>query len=206
MKKLLALTIVALFVIAATASAQIPSLPSKPFVIQIGGGLSLPQEEDFDTEFGMGYHGLAGIAFNTGPLFSIQLRGEYHFFPLDVDEIDGEDVSNVNGGDFTALMVGANIKVQPKIPMMPIKPYGLVGGGFAINGISDIDELYDFESSTDAYYQFGLGVEFAISPMVFAFIEGRYVIINKSEITINGETEDVENNPSFIPISVGIRF
>jgi len=184
MKKIL-FTIGLIVIFAACASAQV----SKPFAAYVGGGISLPNG-DFGDLYKNGYHGLAGVGFNVAPMMQLMAKGEYHMFSPDGD---------VDGGDFKWLMVGADLRFSPSMPMAPIKPFGIAGLGFANLNVSDMNTpllgTVSFESQTDLYYELGAGVEFAAGPSMSFFAMARYVNVNTDG-----------NASKYIPVTVGLKF
>ena len=186
MKKLI-LTFAVIILFAGLASAQ----DVKPFNIYAGGGLGSPNGSDmFKDYWKMGYHGYAGLGFNFMPMMQIIGKAEYHMFSVDTDS-DGElaDVAEA-AGDMTTFMFGGDVKLNPKAPFMPIKPFAIAGIGFASSSFSELNE-----SSTDFYWNIGGGLELGGQGPLKFFAMARYV-----SISTEGEST------TFIPVTLGIKF
>ncbi len=186
MKKIALLTAM-LVVIAASAFAQVPS---KPFSIYVGGGLSFPVSPDstFKTLYKTGYHGLVGLGFGTMPIMQFVAKAELHSFSADASDL----------GNFTVLMFGADVRFAFGVPAAPIKPFVLGGGGLAHVkvGESTIGSItIPSASENKFYYNIGGGVEFNAGSTLKLFVQARYV----------GFKAD-EENYAFIPVSVGLKF
>ena len=188
---------VVLLLIFATASWS--QLPSKPFNLYAGGGVSIPTSPDaFKEGWKLGLHGSGGLGINFGAIPNFQVIGkvEFHTIPFDWDKA-GQP--NASGGAFQILMFGADGKLAFGVLAAPMKPFILGGVGGARISFSDISNagntvIVDF-SETDFYFNIGAGVEFGSGPALKFFIMARYV-----NIATEGEST------AFIPITAGIKF
>jgi opacity protein-like surface antigen len=195
-KSLLVLSI--LMVFALSASAQ---MPSKPFNLYAGGGLSLPMSPDgFKDGYKTGFHGYIGCGFNVMPTLQLMGKLEYHTLSADwagytlalgVDE-------EADGGTYTPLMFGVDGRWSFGVPAMPARPYVLGGLGFAHLSISDIEYeggSMSFDSETKFYFNIGGGVDFKITPVSSLFVQARWI-----NIATEGDAT------AMIPITVGMKF
>ncbi len=185
--------------LASTASAQ---LPSKPFSLYIQGGASLPQE-DFKDVYKLGYHGAGGLGISIFPKVEAVGRVSYHKHSLEsVTSLLGDDSQvDVDGGDLTMLMYGANLKLN--LGVLVTNPYLLAGYGWAKFDIEDmtfsasgVEHTQTFDSHTDNYWILGGGIEFSRT-----FIEGRYITF------LEDDDDEVENDSKskLITVSLGIK-
>ncbi|MEA2030676.1 MAG: outer membrane beta-barrel protein [candidate division Zixibacteria bacterium] len=204
--KTLKITLAAVLILAVGASAQ---LPSKPFNIYIGGGVTLPNQPDgFKDRNNLGYHGMAGLGLNVFP--KIQLVGKLGYYDLSLDKDkygNVEDVTGVDGGDFTAFTYGADLKLAIGVPMMSVKPFVFGGIGMANLGVSeisfDMDKVPEWNASK-IYYNFGGGLEFKYGPGLTFFVQATYLSISGDKDPKSlGETD---NRIVMIPVSLGLKF
>ena len=199
MKKLF--TILAILIaFSGTAMAQ---MPSSPVSLYAGGALSIPSSPDaFSETFKSGFHGMVGVGYSVSPMIEMVGKLEYHSFKFDFDNAMMEGYS---GGSNNVWMYGADAKVTPSLPALPIKPYGLVGVGFATMkqtefdgptslALSALNEYLPY-SQTEMYWNIGAGFNLATSPAMSLFAQARYV-----SIQTEGESS------SFIPFTVGLKF
>jgi Outer membrane protein beta-barrel domain len=176
------------FMLCAAVSAQ---APASPVSIYAGGGLSMPMAPDlFKDYWKMGFNGMLGAGYGLTPAFQIVAKGEYHMFPLDVEGVEGADIS--------ILMFGADGRFAVGLPAAPIKPFFLVGAGMAKLSASDLESgafTVGFPEETDFYFNAGAGVEFKVGPKANLFVQARYVdVMSEGEAT------------AFIPFTVGLKF
>ena len=185
--------------LASIASAQ---LPSKPFSLYIQGGASLPQE-DFKDVYKLGYHGAGGLGISIFPKVEAVGRVSYHKHSLEsVPSLLGVDSSvDVDGGDLTMLMYGADLKLN--LGVLVTNPYLLAGYGWAKSDIEDVtfsasgvEHTETFDSHTENYWILGGGIEFSRT-----FIEGRYITF------LEDDDDEVEGDSKsrLITVSVGIK-
>jgi len=203
MKKTFYLVIALVLVFALTGSAQVPS---KPFNIYAGGGLTAPSAPDlFKDTHKNGFHATAGLGFNAYPFIQLVGKVEYHTMSMDWDEIRTLDAlidAGTEGGKKNIWMYGVDARFSLGAPGAPFKPFGLAGVGFASISQSDITtvlnpadvEAYDFDNETKFYFNLGGGIEFQAAPMITLFLQGRYVNIKQDG-----------DNLIMIPITLGIK-
>ncbi len=199
MKKLIILA-VCIFALTATASAQVPSSPVKLYA---GGLFSLPQGPDaFNDAFNTGFHGFVGVGKDLSPMFQLVGKVEYHSFGFNFDDAG---INNADGGSLNAWLFGADARISPSLPAAPIKPFIFGGVGFASVKQSEF-ESSDLSlatslnqttgtSSTDLFFNVGVGADLFSTPAMTIFAQGKYVSI---------QTEG--DATSIIPISLGVRF
>lgn len=202
MKKLL-LTLAVMIAFAACASAQVPS---KPFNVYAGGGLTFPTgPEGFNDLHKLGYNLGGGIGFNAMPM--IQLIGKVEFHSISKDWDFFPEYSDViSGGKFQIWMYGIDARLAPKLPAVPIKPFALAGIGFARLSQTDIVTpletaeletlgIFAYEPETKFYFNIGGGVDFQPFPMLTMFLQARYVSIKQDD-----------ENLVMIPVTLGVKF
>ncbi|MCK4372506.1 MAG: outer membrane beta-barrel protein [candidate division Zixibacteria bacterium] len=185
--------------LASTASAQ---LPSKPFSLYIQGGVSLPQE-DFGDLYKLGYHGAGGLGISIFPKVEAVGRVSYHkYSPESVTSMLGvESPIDVDGGDLTMLMYGADLKLN--LGVLVTNPYLLAGYGWAKFDIEDVtfsasgvEHTQTSDSHTDNYWILGGGIEFSRT-----FIEGRYITFLEDD---DDEAES-DSKSRLITVSLGFK-
>ncbi len=193
-------------VMAVAASAQVPS---KPFNIYGGGGLTLPnQPTDFKDAYKTGFHGFAGLGLNFSPMIQMVGKIGYHTLSLDTDAFGGDGMANVDGGTFSVLTYGVDARVAIGAPAVPVKPFGFVGLGMANVNLgevtSDGDPLPEWTASK-LYYNFGAGLEIKQGPGLTFFLQASYM-------SVSGDTDagaamgGSDNRIVVVPISLGIKF
>ncbi len=185
--------------LASTASAQ---LPSKPFSLYIQGGASLPQE-DFKDIYKLGYHGAGGLGISIFPKVEAVGRVSYHKYSLEsaASLLGIDSPVDVDGGDLTMLMYGADLKLN--LGILVTNPYLLAGYGWAkfdredvTYSVLSVEHTQTFDSNTENYWILGGGIEFSRT-----FIEGRYITFLEDD---DNEVED-DSNSRLITVSVGIK-
>ncbi len=181
------------------ATAGWSQLPSKPFNLYAGGGISNPTSPDaFKEGWKLGFHGSGGLGINFGVVPNFQIIGkvEFHTMPFDWDKAGLPDAS---GGAFQVLMFGADGKFALGVPAAPMKPFVIGGAGIAKISVSDITNAGSTVAvdadETDFYFNVGAGMEFGSGPAMKFFILARYV-----HIATEGEST------AFIPVTAGIKF
>lgn len=181
MKKLfLALAMVLILCVSISAQSV------KPITFYAGGGISIPNG-DFGVLYKNGYHGLGAVGINVAPMVQLMLKGEYHTWSSDLPGFDS---------DFSTMFFGGSFRVSPSMPMSPIKPFGLAGGGLASTKSTVVILNNSIEgTSSNFYFEFGGGLDFKVGPMMAMFIQGRYVSINSGG-----------GSMSYIPFTVGLKF
>jgi len=198
MKKLMMILAI-LVAFCASASAQVPSSPVSFYA---GGALSIPSGPDsFKETFKNGYHGMLGVGFDLNPMFEIVGKLEYHTFQFDFTDV----MSEYSGGTNKMWMYGADVKLSPSLPALPIKPYALVGVGMASISQSEFSGPTSLslsilnsaigESKTKMYWNLGVGMNLMSTPVFSLFAQARYV-----NIATDGESSQ------FIPITIGAKF
>ncbi|MDD4051168.1 MAG: outer membrane beta-barrel protein [candidate division Zixibacteria bacterium] len=154
-----------------------------------GGGVSFPSSDLSDVGK-TGYHGLVGVGFSPVPSIETAARFAYNSFAVK------------DGGDdkFTVSEYGLDIRANLAAPVFNVRPYALIGGGFA---------KYDFPSSlpvemldgvlagikpeTEFFYCIGGGIKVNAMPRVDFFLEARYTKLSASD-----------RNLDYLPVSVGL--
>jgi opacity protein-like surface antigen len=173
----------------------------KPFSLYVGGGLSVfASPNEFKDAYKTGFHGSGGLGFNVAPMFQVIARVEYHTFSM--KEMTSPLIppgSFLEGGTFSALMIGGDAKLSPSMPGSPFKPYVLGGVGIATIKTADVTvtglPYGPSVSDTKLYVNFGGGLEFKAGLTLALFVQGRYVLISTEGDSI-----------SYIPITVGLKF
>ncbi len=201
-KKVTLFAIMAVMAVLMTTSVMAQT-PAKPFNMYLGGGGSLPSG-DLADGWKMGFHGTCRFGVPLASKMELTIGADFHTFALDMAGIRGI-VSipagfDVDGGAFTALLLGGDIKLNLGVPNTNMNPYLFGGGGMASLSISDITVTETStgvsntapgpESETKAFFEFGAGVE-----MGKIFIQGKYVSIQAEGESIN-----------YIPFSLGFKF
>ena len=199
MKKIIAL----IAILIAFGTGAFAQVPSSPVSLYAGGAISIPNSPDsFSDSFKNGYHGMLGVGMSVSPMLELVGKVEYHTFAFD---FDAADMADYTGGTNKLWMYGADVKLSPSLPALPIKPYALGGVGFASIQQSDFEgptsltlsvlNEYIPESQTEFYWNLGLGANLMSSPAFSLFAQARYV-----NIATEGESS------SFIPITLGLKF
>ncbi len=193
-KVVLALTILAL-----TASASFAQVSAKPFDLYAGVGITFGSSpEVFKTQHKEGYHLFGGVGFNMIPLIQFVGKVEYHSFSKDFDEFF-PDVTDLDGGARRILMFGVDARLGTNVPTAPLRPFIFAGLGLARQSESDLETMFeiaiqDYESQTDFYVNIGGGLEFRMLKILNVFIQAKYVNIKQDG-----------GNLVFIPVSVGLK-
>jgi opacity protein-like surface antigen len=189
----------AILILSLSVSAQVPS---KPFSIYANGGLSMVSGPEVFKDFHkLGFNLGAGIGFKAIPVVEIVLKGEYHSISKDWEFIDVLD--GVSGGKVKFYSFGADARISSPSLVLPIKPFGFAGLGFAKLKQDEIviDPLFDlggtvipaYEDKTKMYFNLGGGIEFGTG--VKMFLQAKYMMIKT-------DGDDI----SFIPVSFGVKF
>lgn len=184
-----------MFVITASAAAQIPV---KPVTIYFDAGIALTGSDSLKAGWKTGYQLEAGVGIATSRFMEIVLRLAMTRLPIDRSHY----ILAATGGNFKTLMYGADLKLNIGAPLVPVRPYLLGGLGLAtididdptgIAGISDFQLLNSLslsEAKTRIYFTFGVGIE-----LRRMFLQWRIVKTSADEITY-----------CHIPISLGLHF
>lgn len=198
MKKILTILAI-LLAFSVSASAQ---MPSSPVSFYAGGALSIPSGPDsFKAMFKNGYHGMVGVGMSMSPMLELIGKLEYHTFQVDFDQV----LTGWSGGTNKMWMFGADVKLSPSFPGLPVKPYALVGLGMANMKQSEFTGPASLslslvnsviaESTTKVYWNLGVGMHLMNSPAFSLFVQARYV-------NIAAEAGSMQ----FIPITIGAKF
>jgi opacity protein-like surface antigen len=200
MKKLL-LALIILVAFAATTSAQVPT----PFSLYAGGLISLPQSpSSFKDAYKNGWHGMAGFGWKLAPKFQAVAKIELHSFGVDYEAQNlATTYPNLVGGTNRMLMFGLDGRFSLGVPVAPIKPFILGGGGMAHVSQTEFagDPLATSLNSlmpsaqNKMYWNIGAGFELKGTPLMGLFAQIRYV-----SVQTEGEAS------SFIPITLGFKF
>ncbi len=200
MNKIL-LTIVFLLLLSISAFSQVPS---KPFNIYGNIGVSLPQSPDsLNDLYKMGFHGNIGLGLPIAPTMQIVGKLGYHYFGPDKD---GMGDGSLEGGTFTAITYGVDLRIALGVPVSPIKPFGFAGigmssltrGEITSSVIPDDNPFSDEKSESKFYFNVGGGIEFKSGPLMSFFIQASYTGISVDD-TFNERVV-------MIPVSLGIKF
>ncbi len=185
MKKLVVTLLALAALLATSALAQVPD---KPVNIYIGGGLSVPTGT-FDDGWKVGFHGSGRVGYAVAPKVEIMGGIDYHSFPL-----DDKGTTGIEGGTFSAVLFGGDVKINLGVPAMSANPFLFGGLGIASISISDIEisgfPILEGDSETDLFIEAGAGVKFNRF-----FIQVKYV-------SVFTEGDDVTS----IPFTVGVKF
>ena len=175
------------FVAAATTSVA----EAQGVGFNVGGGLSMPLG-DFGDVADMGFHGMAGVAFQPEGLpIGIRVDGMYQTFGASDDFAGPFDLGvRIVSGTANAVYTFTTSE------MSTFHPY-LIGGvgmyNFAITG-DDAEDLGLDESETEFGINAGAGFNFAAGESINLFVEGRF-----HNVFTEGESTNL------IPITVGVR-
>jgi opacity protein-like surface antigen len=184
----LALTALMAFCISASAIAQ-----EKPIQIYVSTGAAFPTR-DFNYKYNYGFNGSVGVGFKATKLFRVVPKVEIQTFSID----QNISLDTVNGGSYTALMTGVDLRMFIDIPRWTLDPILLVGGGLAYSNVSALTvgpDYFESQSETKFYINVGAGLDVRLTPKICGFITGRYIRFLSSS-----------NKTEFFPINVGIRF
>lgn len=200
MKKIILLTIGVFFI----ASAVFAQAPSKPFSIYVDGGVNMVTSPQWFKDYHkLGYHFEGGLGIKALPFIQVVGRVGIHRIVKDWTFVQGlSDV--LDGGNVKIMTFGLDAKATLGAPMVPIKPYGLAGIGFAkvsedditFTGVGSIADYYPYQipDQTKFYYNVGAGLELGSGPFNF-FFQAKYVSISLEGGSIK-----------YIPVSFGIKF
>jgi len=196
MKKII-LTAAVLLLFTVSAMAQVPS---KPFNLYGNIGVSLPQSPDlFKDGYNMGFHGNLGIGVAFYPTMQLVGKVGIHRFGADKDKMGDSDL---DGGSFTAITYGVDLRASLGLPAAPNKPFGFAGIGMASLKVGEVtSSVIDNEpsiSETKFYFNFGGGLEFKSGPAMTFFVQASYTGISVDD--------SFPERIVMIPISLGIKF
>jgi len=164
------------------AEAQI-----RPWQISIAGGPSLPTG-DFRDEANTGFHVQGSVGFDV-PLFPLGIRADLLWQELPDAIADGEWFRQIGG------MLNGTFG----IPLVFIRPYGLIGGGLLNTRTPDVQHGghgHEGETINLVGFNLGGGLEFPFVGLT-GFLEARF-------LNLFGGTDATHFQT--IPVSVGIRF
>ena len=211
MKKLSIILIVMLFGVVATASAQAPGVPSKPFTLYLNAGLNSSSTPDwFKDAHKLGYHAEGGIGFKAFPFIQIVGKAGIHVMAKDWALIPNNPL---DGGNVKMMTFGLDARASIGAPLAPIKPFVLVGIGMAKISEDDITgapsfltDLYNNQlaDKSKMYYNIGGGIEFGGGPFSF-FLQIRYMGFTADRINIPDIGQE-DDKIKYIPVSLGIKF
>lgn len=183
------LWIVLLTLVAGTTPAQ----TEKPVEIYLATGAAYPTN-DFNLQYNYGFNGSVGVGLRIANSLRVVPKAEIQTFSIDPNYF----VDTVSGGNYTAIMTGADLRWFSDLHKWWFDPILLVGGGLAFARVSTLtvgEITYYSHNETKLYFNIGAGVDMRMTPKISAFITGRYVRIS----TGGTKTE-------FFPVSVGMRF
>lgn len=196
MKKIVIAAIVVL-AFALSASAQ---MPSKPFSIYIGGGITLPNSPTgFKDAYNTGFHGLAALAINLPAVQGLSVQGkvQYHIIPTANSATWGIETIT-NGGTQKYLMFGADGLYRFGTPGGLASPYAGFGVGYANGSVSDITTAsgtVSVPSNNDFYWNILAGADLQLGPTLRLF-----GTITYTSIATTGKAT------TMVPITVGLKF
>lgn len=196
-----------IFVLGLFALGVSAQVPSKPFNIYAGGGLTITSSpQSFKDRYKLGYHFSGGLGIKVAPFTQVIGKVEYHSIVRDWQDIRTLDYisdNSISGGTRQIWLFGLDARIGADAPMVPIKPFIIGGVGLAYSCETDIttslpvsqisSQLYD--SQTKFYLNVGGGLDFSAGPIFTMFIEGRYLNIQQDG-----------DNLILIPISLGVKF
>lgn len=180
MTRFLTIVVASLIVMVALSSAQAPSKPVN-FYLGVGGSKPTGWLND---PYDLGYHGMGKMGYRVTS--KLELRGglSYHGLPFDFP---------VDGGDFYALLVGLDLRINMRNKPSNVGP--ILSGGVGLcawkitqQGSGENMRWPDI-SDTDPYFEVGLALESGRG-----FVQVGYVFI-----ATEGETT------KFVPVTVGFR-
>ncbi len=145
-----------------------------------GGGFSFPLT-DVSGSWSNGTHGTAAIGYGLTPGLEGVGRISYHSFPVEDDPDTASFADTEN--DLTVHEYAGEIRAQLTPPGIQLRPYGLVGIGFA--------RLPD---KTEFFYCVGGGLKFSVLPRLNLFVEGRYSWVSVKDYSVN-----------YFPVTVGVN-
>jgi opacity protein-like surface antigen len=206
--------LVALVLVAVMAQAQVKFGAGAQAGISIG---MFPDPADDIYGFGYGFGAHGDVIFTKN--FAARLNFDYHMFASDKDAYKftdqfGNPVTGVGLEGGTASIFGITANGIYKFPLGgSVTPYGLVGFGIHIAGVSDVEWTYQGQSGTvsteggsDFGINFGAGAEYAISKKVSLFGEVKYVLIFSSEETDPQTGQKSGGTTSHLPIMFGVTY
>jgi len=193
-----------------SVSAQVPS---KPFNVYLGGGLSVPSGNSSDS-YKTGFNAFDRIGFKTMPRVELLLGADIHSNGLDKQSFvtmlnsspSYTGVTSVEGGTAVSILFAGDLKLNLGIPAAPFNPYAMAGGGVASSRSADLvirstNALLDGtripNSQTKAFYELGGGLEFSHS-----FVQVKYVGIIDATAMVIG----ISSSPNILAISGGVKF
>lgn len=190
-----------LFCLVFVVGSAMAVVPTSPVSLYAGGLVSIPSSPDlFSNGYKTGYHGTAGIGLKAAPNFQLVGKLEYHTFK---SEFSG--VAGIQDGSRKILMFGGDARFAPSMPAAPVKPFFMVGIGFAnvkqdsFTGpsllASSLNTVLPPGDETKFYFNVGAGVDLFSTPKLGVFLQARYV-----NVATSGEALQ------FIPVSLGLKF
>jgi opacity protein-like surface antigen len=174
-------------------SGSVVAQDEKPTEVYLTTGAAFPTR-DFNVKYNLGYNGSVGVGFRIANNLRLVTKAEVQTFAFDQSLY----VDSVNGGKFTALMTGIDLRVFKNVPNWGLDPILLVGAGVAYAAVSALtvgSESYDSRNETKFFVNVGAGVDIRLSPKLSGFVTARYVRIS------TGGTRS-----EFFPVNIGIRF
>jgi opacity protein-like surface antigen len=183
-----ALSVLMVFIVSVSAIAQ-----ERPVQIYLSTGAALPTS-DFNLKYNYGFNGSVGVGFKIDRALRAVPKMEIQTFSIDPSAFE----DSINGGDYTALMMGIDFRMFNDVRNWVLDPVLLVGGGLAYSAVSALtvgSVFFDSRSETKFYVNVGAGVDIRLTSRHGGFITCRYVRIS------SGGTR-----AEFFPINIGMRF
>jgi hypothetical protein len=151
-----------------------------------GGGVSFPSSDLSDIGK-TGYNG--SLAVGISPVASIETAARFGY----------NSFSLKNGGSekFKVSEYGLDIRANLAAPGFNVRPYALIGGGFAKLSFtqSALDQLLAvLKPETKLFYCIGGGIKVSAVPKINFFLEARYTKLSVAD-----------KNLDYLPISVGLN-
>lgn len=186
-----AASLVALALVTRPAHAQLS--------LGLGGGYTSPSGELQDIQK-QGWN-LLGTVQIGAPLFPLQLRGDLQYNSFGGKQFDVQNsITGTNSNEARIISATANA-VYNIIPLGPVKPY-LIGGGGWYSSSFNIDRVGNtFDADTRKFgYNYGVGVKVGLLGLS-GFVEARVHNVNGGIDLGNGS-----RTARYIPITAGIFF
>ncbi|HTR19425.1 MAG TPA: outer membrane beta-barrel protein [Gemmatimonadales bacterium] len=184
--------------------AGVSSLNAQGIKFGVGGGLTLPMNNDVDGSGnpgyakvdGSGFHGAANVMFPVGPI-GIRVDGLYSTTSHKSDFCNG--LLGVSSCGNSKILAGEADAVYTFKMSGALSPYVLGGVGMYNQKIHVEGGGGTFDTSATSFgYNLGAGIWYKLSGVTL-FLEGRYVSISKSDAILSRPV-------NFIPFTIGVEF
>ncbi len=189
LRTLAAATLVAAALVARPAAAQIS--------LGLGGGYSSPNGELSDIQK-QGWNVLGTLQVGL-PLMPLALRGDVQYNSFGGKPFSANTITSTN--DARIISATANA-VWNIIPLGPVKPYLIGGGGYYSTRFEASNFGATFDRDTRKFgYNYGVGVKVGLLGLA-GFVEARVHNIPDGGLNVAGGTTTAR----YIPITAGIFF